>query len=427
MGMRHTFLLCACAGLVGGVVGGVGAARVSAQSLSDGPAEPRSTPRVTAASFSWDNRPVVTLGEHVRLELRGRIQADSSRSEVDDRSDRDVELRRVGIDGRIGRALAFQIEGELGGQSGWRDAYVDYRSFDRVRVRAGQFKVPFSLDENTGASRRPFVSRSMAASALAPGRDRGVMVHGRLVGRLLAYEAGVFAHDGDGTGPARPEVGESRSGPTAAFRLSTAPKGTGLYAAAAWTTSHVSEGLWAIRGRGALDSAFVAAPLWVQGTRRRVGTEVRWAKGPATLQAEYMRLSQERVGQGVADATLGATTATGWYVSGTWAVMGPAKSKRRRDNPSVFAGGTGTVEVAARLEALTVGQLSGDGASTNPRADIVLGNRARALTLGVNWHLSRHVRILANATRDALHDPTRGPLPGQAAFWSSVLRFQVGL
>jgi hypothetical protein len=50
-----------------------------------------------------------------------------------------------------------------------------------IRVRAGRFKVPFSLEETTGVKHLDFVDRSLAATQLAPGRDVGVMAHGRVV------------------------------------------------------------------------------------------------------------------------------------------------------------------------------------------------------------------------------------------------------
>ena len=94
----------------------------------------------------------------------------------------------------------------------------------------------------------------------------------------------------------------------------------------------------------------------------------------------------------------------------------------------MFRGGRGAVELAARVEALTFGELNGaTSASASPRAETVLGNRDRAVTLGVNWYLSQHVKLMANVIRDALQDPSRGPLPTQQAYWSSVLRLQVGM
>ena len=130
-----------------------------------------------------------------------------------------------------------------------------------------------------------------------------------------------------------------------------------------------------------------------------------------------MRLTQERVAQSVQGGALDPVVASGWYVSGTWALTGERKAKRLQSQArSVFHGGRGAVELAARVEALTFGHLSADnGASASPRAETVLGNRDVALTLGANWYLNPHLKLQANVIRDALRDPLRGPLPSQPA------------
>ena len=86
------------------------------------------------------------------------------------------------------------------------------------------------------------------------------------------------------------------------------------------------------------------------------------------------------------------------------------------------------MELAARLEKLTWGTLhGGDEASSSPRADVVLGNADRAVTLGVNWYLNRWIKIQGNAIQQKITDPLQGPLPELSTFWSSVFRFQLSI
>jgi phosphate-selective porin len=94
----------------------------------------------------------------------------------------------------------FQVEYELGVHE-WRDVYLDYRQFKVAQVRGGIFKVPFGLDEHTSATSLDFIYRSRISSRLAPGRDRGVSLHGRVVKNIVRYEAGVFGNDGDKARP----------------------------------------------------------------------------------------------------------------------------------------------------------------------------------------------------------------------------------
>ena len=66
----------------------------------------------------------------------------------------------------------------------------DFRQWTVFRVQVGHFQHPFSLDENTSPVDLDFAYRSRAAAQLAPGRDWGVMVHGRLLRSIIGYEAG---------------------------------------------------------------------------------------------------------------------------------------------------------------------------------------------------------------------------------------------
>jgi phosphate-selective porin len=134
-----------------------------------------------------------------------------------------------------------------------------------------------------------------------------------------------------------------------------------------------------------------------------------------TLQAEYIRLSDERRGQSVEDRDLSPLVAQGWYASGTYALS----RKRNR---------YGLLEAAARYETLSFGsRSSGVEPSTSVRADAVLGNSDRVATLGVNWLPNRWVKLQANLIREAIGRPSMGPSPERAAFWSRVFRVQLTL
>ena len=110
----------------------------------------------------------------------GRADVRRRRSAGDEDGGLDIARRRVGIEGRVARIFDYQAEYELGAHE-WRDVYLDYRQFKAVQVRAGVFKLPFGLEENTSATNLDFVYRARISARLAPGRDRGVSVHGRVL------------------------------------------------------------------------------------------------------------------------------------------------------------------------------------------------------------------------------------------------------
>jgi phosphate-selective porin len=385
--------------------------------------------------FAWEEHPTLHLGPKAQIQFRARLQADVRESEapIGSADAFDVSRRRIGVDGEYAGLVDFQIEREIDGPDPWRDVYVNYRQFDLLRVQGGKFKLPFSLDENTSSTNLDFVYRSRLATQLAPGRDRGVMAHGQALKRRLGYEAGVFAHDGDNARTRNEEL--VFGGRTFAGRITVQPLRThksimrDLQLGVAMTASEVPEGMPGLRGRTALDESFFPSWLWVQGTRRRMGLELRWRPGPASVKAEYARVSTERREQSVDDADLSDLVANAWYVSGTYLLTGERKTAGA-DTPRrpLFRGGYGAVEVAGRIERLSLGSgATGDLPSISPRADVVSGNADRVLTLGVNWHPIRGVKVQGNVVNESIADPSRGPLPVKSRYWSQLLRVQLAI
>jgi phosphate-selective porin OprO and OprP len=387
--------------------------------------------------FTWKDHPSLEIGGRTHIDFRARVQSDALGADtrvgnVDDSSP-DLARRRIGVAGDIEHLVEFQIEGELGDDEPWRDVYANYHQFAAVQVQGGKFKLPFSLDENTSVTNLDFVYRSLAANQLAPGRDRGVMVHGRLFRKVLGYEIGAFDHDGRNgrTRNAARVFGEQ----TVAGRVTVQPfrsqksQASDLQLGVAVTTSDVPLGFSSLRGQTFFHSPFFDPDFWVKGQRRRTGLELRWRPGPFSIKSEYIRVTTERRGQSVEDTDLSPLVATGWYVSGTWAVTGEKKvdglTQPRRP---LFQGGYGAIELACRVERLSFGSLAGgDAPSDSVRADVIVGNADRAVTIGVNWYLNRWGKLQFNAIRESLTDPSRGPRPLQSGFWSRVIRFQLSI
>jgi phosphate-selective porin OprO/OprP len=366
--------------------------------------------------------PSLSAGEWLRVDFTARVQSDIRRSEAPIRGDEDggldIARRRVGIEGRIARIFDYQVEYEVGERE-WRDVYVDYRQFKLVQLRAGKFKLPFGLDENTSATSLDFIYRSRISSRLAPGRDRGVSVHGRLLKNVIAYDAGIFGNDGDNARPSNSARVFGKRTVAARvlvypFRNARSPLAD-LHIGGAITTSDVPLGFPAVRARTVFGTSFFDSDVWVRGRRQRTGIEARWKPGRMTIQSEYIRLTDQRRGQSVDDTDLSPLAAQGWYVSATYAL-------RRKHSRH------GRIELAARQESLSFGSSGRLGEpSTSVRADVVLGNVDRVTTLGVNWQVNRWIKVQGNLIREAIGRPSMGPLPERTAFWSRALRLQLAL
>jgi phosphate-selective porin OprO/OprP len=401
----------------------------------EAPAE-AAAPRDGRWSVRWDNHPEVEWSGGLRMEFRARLQGDSraSRAAVErgDGDRFDVGRRRVGVDGEIGPALDFQIEGEIERTNPWRDVYVNYRPMRGAQIQAGQFKIPFGLEETTSGGNLDFIYRSIVSTRLAPGRDGGVMLHGRVARRTVGYEMGIFAHDGDN---ARPKGGTRVfGGRTLAGRVTVEPfrhsksMMSDLEVGVAFTRSSLPQGFPAVRGKSVLGVSFFDSDVWVEGSRRRDGVQVRWRPGPFSVASEYIRVSDDRRGQSQAGTDLPPLLARGWYVSGTWVVAG-ATGAADVDQPArpLFQGGYGSIQVAMRLERLSFGSIADTNSpSTSPRADVVLGNRETAMTFGATWHLNRWIKMEGNVIREQIGGTAVSPVP-HLRVWSRLIRFQLAI
>jgi phosphate-selective porin len=403
------------------------------------PKEPKK-PKDTYPSFHFEDHPSIHFAKGSHLDFRARVQEDVRRSDAStadagEFATDDIGKRGVGVSGEIANAVEFQVERLLTGNDRWRDVYAEFKYYDFARVRGGKFKIPFSLDENTGSRNRDFIYRSLAATHLAPGRDRGIMVSGRVYKKLVGYEAGVFEHDGRNARTNNPDKvfgGQTKAGRVTFHPIHNTKKSIGdLSVGVAFTQSDVPEGISGLRGQTVLEQNFFAGSKYiVNGPRRRTGIEFQFRPGPASIKGEWMRAETQRRGESVTDSDLSPIIGEGWYVSGSYAITGERKADGV-DKPKrpLFPGlGFGAIEVAGRVENLKFRSgASGEPGSTSPRADVILGNANQVTTFGVNWYVNRWIKIQANIIREKLDDPSQGPLPSKASFTSKAIRFQFSL
>lgn len=388
----------------------------------------------------WNDRPSIRIGKAVRIDVRVKLQADYRASEWDGLEDGNTEFefarKRVGVQGEVTKYVEFEIEADLQKDDPWRDVFVNVKPATAFEVKGGKFKMPFNYDQLTGPANLDFVSRSLIGRTIAPARDIGVMVHGRLFKRILTYEIGAFRNDGENAkleeGFLLPGEAPPHDEHSAALRLSVEPfrRASGrnpferLHVAVAFTTSQVPEGLNSLSGESVLGFTYFE-PVYTNGRRQRFGAELVWMPGPFSIKSEYARAEEARLGQGFGDVDLSNFISSGWYVSGTWALTGEKKQDGIEPRRPLFQGGAGAFELAIRYDELGFGSALTEGeAFANPRADPVLENRDHVWTVGVNWYLNKWAKIQINGIRESFQDTARSPMPGQTSVWSGVGRLQ---
>jgi hypothetical protein len=384
----------------------------------DGPAEP-------AIRFTAGDHPTLALRGDIAIELRGRFDADLvSLGERADFVGPEWSGRRLGVAVRVGRHVAAEVSRELGADEPWRDVHVTWRVAPWLQVRGGRFKIPFSEERLRSLADQDFLERSLPARALAPGRDAGMAVGGRLAKRRLEWEAGMF----EGRGEAWTRRTPLESTPASAlvavrlggrpFTATTTPWRS-LRAAVAMTRGERSAGLTSLAGRTLPDRALFTLPVFVQGREQRLGVDGQWSPGPLRLGAEWMRLSQERRGQGLDGADLPRFVASGWYASAVWRVF-----HRRGGDRRLAADWMRAVDVGLRVEGTSFDAGVPPALASGP-AEAVPPSRHRAVTAGTTWTAHRWIVVQVDVVRERLDDAgvavfSRASRTSYAARWRVV-------
>ena len=279
-----------------------------------------------------------------------------------------------------------------------QDAYVGWRPSSDFGLRIGQFKEPFSQEQTTTLRATDFTERSVL-DRLAPGRELGIMIHGKPFGGVLEYELGAF--NGGGRG-----VGDNNDQKEAAGRLRVSPfknseDGSllkGIRFGVAGTVNEIDPAPVAAQTGDLLDLTStelnvkfldIGGAAVVGGYRTRLGLEFTWLYEFLGLRAEWIRRTDTlNLGGG---ATNHIDT-TGYSVSLTALLTGEKKVLEDRIvplHPFDLDGGWGALELAVRFAALRVDDdVQAISATASPNA-----NAVRTVTAGVNWYLTRNVRI----------------------------------
>jgi phosphate-selective porin len=362
--------------------------------------------------------------DNFRLELGGRLQADFQAAEDGTRtltgsflgSQFLIRRARVDVDVMFYQWITAKIQTELtegnnsSTQVSLKDAYLDLAFLPELRFRAGQFHVPFSLEEfGTSDNFIDFIERSLV-NTLAPARDRGVKIYGGLMGGIINYHLGGF----NGTGE---DASDNNGDKDLAFRLEYSPfrtsdsfwlKGLQFAGNVTWgnedgTTTPPGQTIARTPNRFTFFASQTA-----RGDRLRYGGDFAWWVGPASLKFEYDVQTNQRQGL-PGGVNLDDVTATGWYVSGTYVLTGEDKQRsgnvipRRPFNPFSGETGLGAVEVGLRWAELSfdsdspVNLFSSSLSPVNiPGGGITATNGAQSLTLGANWYFNQWTRAMLN-------------------------------
>lgn len=311
-----------------------------------------------------------------------------------------------------------------------QDCYAGWRHFPGFSLRVGQFKEPFGQEQTTPDRFLDFDERS-EADKFTPARDLGIEAYGTFGKGLLTYEVGYFNGQGRAaadTNRGKEEAGRLRVQPFAGSDDDFILKG--LRFGVAGTIANVQQGsVAAFTSNTAylnvnyLTTAAVATNV-LDGVRSRWGGELSWNYGPVGVRGEAWRRADS-----VDTATSSRRTVytDAWSAQASWLLTGEKKPVEGRVVPTTpfdpDTGAWGALEAAARIDRV---HLDSDLFSLGIAAAAGNANVVTGYSFGVNWYLTRNIRISPNAYWEVADDPIA--FAGGRTdrhFFGGILRFQL--
>ncbi len=360
------------------------------------------------------------------FQVNGRLQMDAqARLTGRDRNHGSTSIngfkeRRVflGAKGTIYKYWNFVVTGtyESGTVLSGDDNYIETTYIEQAKLRFGQFKVPFSLESNTSDLFVKLIERSMAVDAFTPSRNQGLMVHGEVLDKRIAY----WAMLGNGNRTERSDNDDDKYGwarlVIRPFQTSENKWIKGLHIGASGGVGKQDKLAPSLDSPGVVQTATgtriieYASGVTLDGESLRGGLEFGWLAGPFMLTGEYLILRQE-LRNGTDGDPRGPFSRRedsrfrGGHVTAAYLLTGENQSYGRiypKNNyePGHPDSGPGAWELAARYDFVETEK--GDtaffigGLNVGGTAFVLKPERVQQVMAGVNWYPNPAVKVSLN-------------------------------
>jgi phosphate-selective porin OprO and OprP len=316
---------------------------------------------------------------------------------------------RVTMRGWAFDAGDFKFQLEFAQQAQIKDLWFRFNPLPYVgRIRIGNMREPYSLENSTAGGNLTFMSRSLPTDALAPGRNIGIATTNTAFDERMTWSAGWFWNTGsfDNFGGAKDAVRNSM-GTDLVARVTGlaryADEGRDLIhlgLSIRHQNYHDQERVRAVPETTLTDDDLVDTGKINPDSAIQINPEFAMVSGPWSFQAEYFHSTLKTSGSG-------NSRLKGIYAFGSYLLTG--ESRRYNRGAGVFDGvrpkrkfewggdGWGAWEVALRLSTV---DLSGGAAS---------GGRQIDLTAGLNWYINDESRLMLNYVRGRVNDRSTPP------------------
>ncbi len=380
----------------------------------------------TAQGLAWRSH-----GGELTLFPGGRLQVDGAFfPKQNPKSGLFIRRARVELRGWVGDAFYFDVGGDFApappagtqvAPSLWpaADDYIAYAPLgDALIVQAGQFDVPFTLENRTSDTETDFIERAMTARTLGAPRNKdvGAMVHGLLAERRFYYSAGLF--DGEGPGFRNLDNQADAIGRLvwAPFAAGDAPWSRVSIGASAWHGAHVlgpkapvqatPGGVAFFQAGWTLGAASPGVALHEQGTVEAFAGELNLPLGPRFGLRGELVWKKQHLSEGADGATgfvpMGTATLDGiagygelwlWVLGDQALLAAPGFELPTRVAPPTRPLLEDGLMLAIRGELLKEDLNSDTPTLGNPA---IATTRVLCGTAGVNYWRGRFIRLSAN-------------------------------
>lgn len=260
------------------------------------------------------------------IALAGRIQLDYRTYDTDDNKNNtteDFDVRRAyfGVSGKLAKYYDYKVVANFAESDKSADksnqldeAYFGINWWKEASFRFGQFKMPFSLEEQTSSRFIDFQERSLA-NKLIPGKEIGAMLHGEPV-KGMFYALALSTGEGRSNVEAKTDEGNDVIGRVGYnFAELTENKDNVYHVAAAYSNGTQSKTMAVASNSESKGYGVSIGTLAADTKRTRTGLEGAAAFGPVKLQSEWIRATYDHV-------TAGDLDVDSWYASASWMITG---------------------------------------------------------------------------------------------------------
>jgi len=329
---------------------------------------------------------ISSLDKHFSFRLGGRVMVDNAFYYQDKNplgNGTKIRRARLEMKGKLFTDWHFVLNPEIGSDENVNltDAYIRYEGLSPVKILIGQFKAPFSIEQQTSNRHITFMERSLM-DVFAPGRS--VSLGAMLPGKNWMLAAGISGEDSKTDAPNEGNEGWGMlvRGSYAPFYSDTRVLHFGLGACYRNPNDEKT-----VRFRTRPESYVTDIKYVDTGVIgdvhhfNRYILETAGVLGPFSLQGEYTRAEVNR------DDSFSDLAFNAWYLYGSWFLTGesrpylPGKGGFWRVKPK---SNWGAWELAARYSVLDLN----DG--------FITGGEEKNMTFGINWYINEQVRLTAN-------------------------------